>query len=68
MECTKLTCSAQIAGIAPVDPPQVPIMVRQVSYNETSATIAWSMPASSPPASHYKVHLLGSGNEHNCGL
>jgi hypothetical protein len=44
-------------GIAPVDPPQVPIMVRQISFNETSATIAWSMPSSSPPATLFKVSI-----------
>ena len=45
------------AAVAPTDPPQRPTGVRLLSFNQTSATIAWSMPAESPPATLYQVML-----------
>ena len=50
--------AAAVGPVAPVDPPERPILVRQLSFNQTSVTIAWSMVSSSPPASHFKVSPL----------
>ncbi len=42
-------------GVSATDPPQIPTNVRQVSYNETSVTLTWSMPSLSPPATGFKI-------------
>jgi hypothetical protein len=48
---------AFLSDVSPTDPPVRPTGLRELSYNQTSVTIAWSTPPESPLPTLFQVHI-----------